>query len=246
MELQPIDFRKKLRRGRRDDYLRETAEQNLIHRTGMFVYLRRLWTANTNLFGAKKLPSKFFIAAIIGSVTLITLLLTHTNPLRVAIDRRSTFDGDKSCPYPLNGPALDEYGLLDSNSFLELSVNQMRLLEPRGGNTGCAHGGDYSFLVRKGERALSAVVVEFMGGGACWDKKSCKTYQGNDWTDLSFLFDTFTFTTKRGKEITLPQYDCMKWQEDVHSKQSSTGGGGVMDPFQAHNPVSNYSYVFIP
>ena len=46
-----------------------------------------------------------------------------------------------------------------------------RLCPPSAGPTGCADGSDFSFLVRPGSGANARkVLVDFMGGGACWDE----------------------------------------------------------------------------
>jgi len=65
---------------------------------------------------------------------------------------------------------LDANGLVD---IMDLEVGQMRVLRPTGEGIGCALGGDYSFLVRRGTAGLDKVMVEFMGGGACWSYGTC-------------------------------------------------------------------------
>ncbi|WP_413288084.1 pectin acetylesterase-family hydrolase [Bdellovibrio sp. HCB337] len=42
-----------------------------------------------------------------------------------------------------------------------------------GGDTLCARGGEFSFLVRKGDP--KKILVSFAGGGACWDDLTCDT-----------------------------------------------------------------------
>lgn len=40
-----------------------------------------------------------------------------------------------------------------------------------GGDTICARGTPFSFFVRSGDP--SRVIIDFIGGGACWDGQSC-------------------------------------------------------------------------
>ena len=50
--------------------------------------------------------------------------------------------------------------------------NARRVLLPAaGGNTGCAKGGDFAFAYRAG--TVNKLVIEFQGGGACWDAATC-------------------------------------------------------------------------
>lgn len=42
-----------------------------------------------------------------------------------------------------------------------------------GGRTACARGGDFSFFVSPG--SVNKVVIDFMGGGACWDGDTCNS-----------------------------------------------------------------------
>ena len=57
-------------------------------------------------------------------------------------------------------------------SFSSLPVDQLsQLCPPESGPTGCADGSPFSFLVRRGSTGNERkVVVDFMGGGACWDE----------------------------------------------------------------------------
>lgn len=40
------------------------------------------------------------------------------------------------------------------------------------GDTICARGTSYAFFFRRG--TVNKLVVEFEGGGACWDKETCR------------------------------------------------------------------------
>ncbi len=55
-------------------------------------------------------------------------------------------------------------------SVTELPADEFSLLKP-GGDTLCALGGEYGFAVRPGDP--SKVVVEFEGGGACFNDSTC-------------------------------------------------------------------------
>jgi len=61
----------------------------------------------------------------------------------------------------------------------KLTVDRVQFMEPRldaSGNTqstptGCADGTAYNFLVRKGTTNVNRVLIDFMGGGACWGER---------------------------------------------------------------------------
>ncbi len=55
-------------------------------------------------------------------------------------------------------------------SAADLPADQFSFLKP-GGDTVCALGTDYGFAVRPGDP--TKVVVEFEGGGACWNQATC-------------------------------------------------------------------------
>jgi len=61
--------------------------------------------------------------------------------------------------------------LIFSFSLHSIEVEDWTEIKP-GGETRCAHGGEFSFLVHEGDP--NKVVIDFMGGGACWNKKTCK------------------------------------------------------------------------
>lgn len=62
------------------------------------------------------------------------------------------------------------------------------------GDTRCAAGGAYSFWVHPG--TTQRVVVDFMGGGACWDEATCR---GGDFTqDVDGLRQIIDFGYRKG------------------------------------------------
>ena len=62
------------------------------------------------------------------------------------------------------GPPLN-----DMPSFDELEEG-WNVIRP-GGSTICSRGSEYAFAVRRGE--VDKVVIDFMGGGACWNNLTC-------------------------------------------------------------------------
>ena len=55
-----------------------------------------------------------------------------------------------------------------------------------GGDTICSRGDDFAFAVRKG--TSKNIVIDFVGGGGCWDEFTCgfadATFTDNvDWID---------------------------------------------------------------
>jgi hypothetical protein len=93
-------------------------------------------------------------------------------------------------------------------------IEEWQEIKP-GGSTSCARGADFSFFYRPG--TSQNVIVDFMGGGACWDGKTCdKT--------------TATFT------------DTVDYVRDVYR----TGVEGIYDHSINENPVKNWHHVVIP
>ena len=85
-----------------------------------------------------------------------------------------------------------------------------------GGNTSCARGTPFSFYYIEGDP--EKVVVDFVGGGACWDKKSCATG--------SMLFiDSVAMLRKILKE---------------------QGLNGVYDRENPKNPLRDWTYIVVP
>jgi hypothetical protein len=63
-----------------------------------------------------------------------------------------------------------------------------------GGDTRCARGGAYSFWVHPG--TTNEVVIDFMGGGACWNDATCRA--GDFTQDVSALRQVIDFGYEKG------------------------------------------------
>jgi len=85
-----------------------------------------------------------------------------------------------------------------------------------GGDTRCARGTDFSFFVRPG--TTNKLVVEFIGGGACWNAETCG-YAGA-------LFA-----------------DDMDWMRDLMDEPEYPG---IYDHENADNPVNDWYHVLVP
>ena len=85
-----------------------------------------------------------------------------------------------------------------------------------GGETTCARGGEFNFFVRRGRS--DKVVVDLQGGGACWDYASCNS-------------DYFTTVDADLKKTV----DCSVYN----------GPDSLLD-LDDSNPVSDWTYVFVP
>ncbi len=59
---------------------------------------------------------------------------------------------------------------INAHSSLASDLAQWEEIAP-GGDTICARGAPFSFFVRSGDPAK--VIIDFIGGGACWDGQSC-------------------------------------------------------------------------
>lgn len=86
-------------------------------------------------------------------------------------------------------------------------------MEP-GGETSCAFGDPFSYFVRPG--TVNRVVIDFRGGGACWDAASC----------ASGLFDD---------KVTLDPW--------IADERSATG---IYDHAHPDNPFKDWHHVYIP
>lgn len=84
-----------------------------------------------------------------------------------------------------------------------------------GGMTTCARGEPFSFFVRNGD--ANKIVIDFIGGGACWDATSCAT-------------GSATFT------------DSLRGLRN----QLNEGAGGVYDTSRIDNPYRDWTHVLIP
>lgn len=132
------------------------------------------------------------------------------------------------------GPRLDDQGLVDIS---HLAPGQMRILRPTAAVGGCAFGDDYSFMVRRGQGdSLNKVVVEFQGGGACWNEETCTRSDNTDFTDTTLLEATVPF-------LRFSAFDCNVWNS--WGIMHSTLFGGLIDREEKGNPVSGWSYVFV-
>jgi hypothetical protein len=86
---------------------------------------------------------------------------------------------------------------------------------PTGGDTLCARGEAYSFFVYPG--ASDKVIVDFIGGGACWDAETCDV-------------DTATFTDS----------------VEALREQAREGLQGVYDKRNPANPYRGWTHVVVP
>ncbi len=84
-----------------------------------------------------------------------------------------------------------------------------------GGDTSCARGTPFSFFVHRG--TSDKVVVDYMGGGACWNSDTCAP----------------------GSEIFIDSVESFK--EKYGSKFD-----GIYDHAKSENPVKNWTHVVIP
>jgi hypothetical protein len=114
-------------------------------------------------------------------------------------------DGKEDQVYPeAAGPALGE---------MKAGWNE---IQP-GGETACSKGSPFRFFVRPG--ASDKVVVEFSGGGACWNDATCP---------LAAAASVFTET------VETPDYV----GDEAKAK-------GINDHSRADNPVKDWTHVFI-
>lgn len=117
------------------------------------------------------------------------------------------------------------YALLACETPLEVDdPNALRLPElaegwtevPGGEGTTCARGAPWSFFVRKG--TVNRLVVDFIGGGACWSEESC-----------GFAGSLFA--------------DDMDWMRDL---VDSSAYEGIYDTDNPENPFADWYHLIVP
>jgi hypothetical protein len=112
----------------------------------------------------------------------------------------------------------------------ELPVDRVTRLSPAG-STSCADGSAFSFLVRRGSPVNERkIIVDFMGGGACWDEH-CLTEASRRFQRLP---DTLSFVDGLASEI---------------AGSVLLGAGLSAFPLDSRNPLGDtrsYTYVFVP
>jgi hypothetical protein len=85
-----------------------------------------------------------------------------------------------------------------------------------GGETICSRGADYAFFVRPG--TVNKVVIDFIGGGACWDEFTCSV------ADAIFTPDI----------------------EGVRAAVEANQPSGIYDHGRPENPFADWYHVVIP
>ena len=86
-----------------------------------------------------------------------------------------------------------------------------------GGDTMCSRGSEFAFAVRKG--TSQNIVIDFVGGGACWDELTC-----------GFADATFT--------------DNVDWIDDIEG--TTAAGEGIYNTDNTENPFADYHHIMIP
>ncbi len=86
-----------------------------------------------------------------------------------------------------------------------------------GGDTGCSRGDPFAYWVNPG--TTNKVVIDFMGGGACWDDVTCSV------ADAIFT-------------------DSVDWLREAIN--ADEGFGGIYDRSNPENPVGDYWHVVVP
>lgn len=161
----------------------------------------------------------------IDSVTDGLTLNIHI-PMRSAYPRPTDYNMDtvaldhavaKLSPVVANSncPEFD----INTMGWDDIPSDNYRLIRT-GGDTQCAKGGEYAFVVRKGINGNEKkVIVEFMGGGACWNDASCSL---GSYMELS---------------ASLYAYDCAT---------PDTGLPGFADRADTNNPTREWTHIFVP
>lgn len=82
----------------------------------------------------------------------------------------------------------------------------------------CANGSDYKVFINKG--SSDKLLVEFMGGGACWDKKSCSLIGPRAWIYPIPNINTFSIFTSNKSDNPFREHTMLYFPyctADVHA-----------------------------
>jgi hypothetical protein len=88
-----------------------------------------------------------------------------------------------------------------------------------GGATVCALGAPYAFWVRPG--TVNRLVIDFQGGGACWDEVTCGLAAGNDAI-------------------------CTQTVDGTRTRIESGAPAGIYNHARADNPIQDWYHVIVP
>jgi len=103
---------------------------------------------------------------------------------------------------------------LVSFNLFAIDISAWKEYKP-GGSTKCARGGEYSFFVKEGDPRK--IVIDFMGGGACWNKRTCKV-------GSRIFFDSIE-----------------RFRAEAEENIS-----GIYDKKDSRNPLKDWTHVVIP
>jgi hypothetical protein len=110
-----------------------------------------------------------------------------------------------------------------------------RMCPPPDSPTGCADGTPFTFLVRRGSDPTSAkkIMVDFMGGGACWDYGSCAGASSVQFQSVPAAMHLIAgmSSTQAGSLLT----STAGLSIDALSDEASSNGG-----------IGNWTYIFVP
>ena len=116
-------------------------------------------------------------------------------------------------------------------SLNDLKVNEWTELRPVG-NTKCARGTPFVFFVKRGQTGSKKLLIEFMGGGACWSKRTC---------GLQTAIFSETAENARRMFRDLPK---------TVPKKGDPGASDFVYPYRGigdvDSPFSNYTHIFVP
>jgi hypothetical protein len=109
------------------------------------------------------------------------------------------------------------YFLAMISSLMSLNLKAHDWVEHKpGGDTLCGRGEEFSFFVHEGTNN-DKVIIDFIGGGACWNGKNC-SLEGTTFVD----------------------------SVDVVREHQQNGIKGIYDHLDPRNPVKDWTHVVIP
>jgi hypothetical protein len=122
-------------------------------------------------------------------------------------------------------------------TFSEMQDDTVHIQEPLAtGPAGCADGSAFKFIVRKGTTNANRVLIDFMGGGACWGERCLETSS----VQVQSLAGPFAFiTTLMDGRTTAGARELFSgWSLPV-GFGTDVGGGTDAD-------VSTWTYIIVP
>jgi len=122
-------------------------------------------------------------------------------------------------------------------NWSNMAAGEWNLVQP-GGDTGCALGDPYYFVVKKGSLYPNKILIEFQGGGSCYDWDSCSRDEAMDDASVGYSVMMLGLTNGISEDIE---------EDDILYNKGYLMIENAEDVENAENtPTYGWSKIFIP